>query len=373
MIRNELKAALAIMGTVFVPVFAQADQPMSSSQGRQSMSQQPGYNSGDAIKAGQLPGGYNQSATFMCDNGWDVFVTADYIWWDWVQDTNMSLGYTGINGTTLSVATNPSLMVPSYASGFQVGMGFNMKGMDDWNFYAEYTWYKNSGDNSASSDLAVTSPAIDIDASASASSTIHYNNADFLLQRPFYFGKKLTSNFYAGLKALWINNRYNVSGSGTFDVLDDIFTTTRAGSFSATEKVTSWALGPKFGLDTNWLLGYGIKILTNISTSVLYTRYTSSASATVDAELDVLSTPVDLSASPSGGISNYGTLRPVLETYLGLGWGSYFCDNDFRFDLSVGYDFNVHWNYVTRLTDMGTSNPGNLYLHGLNVQARFDF
>jgi hypothetical protein len=120
-------------------------------------------------------------------------------------------------------------------------------------------------------------------------------------------------------------------------------------------------------------LGYGIKILTNISTSVLYTRYTSSGSADVDAEFDLLGTSVDLDITPSGGISNYGTLRPVLETYLGLGWGSYFCDNDFHFDLSVGYDFNVHWNYVTRLTDMGAINPGNLYLHGLNVQARFDF
>ncbi|MBM3208135.1 MAG: hypothetical protein FJZ57_05965 [Chlamydiae bacterium] len=34
---------------------------------------------------------------------------------------------------------------------------------------------------------------------------------DVLLQRPFYFGKKLIANFLTGLKALWIGNHASVS------------------------------------------------------------------------------------------------------------------------------------------------------------------
>ena len=60
MLKTEMKAALAILGAVFAPLFAQADQSMSMSQGQQQ--QQPGYVSGEMVKAGQLPGAFNQSA-----------------------------------------------------------------------------------------------------------------------------------------------------------------------------------------------------------------------------------------------------------------------------------------------------------------------
>ena len=133
---------------------------------------------------------------------------------------------------------------------------------------------------------------------------------------------------------------------------------------------SSLALGPKFGLDSSWLLGYGLKFLSNISTSVLYTRYTGHTQ-TDNVGSGRLITELDLTGSSYIHESNYGTLRPVIETYLGLGWGSYFCDNNCHLDLSVGYDFNVHFDYITMA--VAPSDPSNLYLHGLNIQARFDF
>ncbi len=367
MLKNELKAALAIMGTVFVPLFAQADQPMSTSQGQQ----QPGYVSGEKIQAGQLPGAYNQSADYMCDNGWDIFLTGDYIWWNWSQDVGTSVGFNGVIGSSLNVNLTPDLVTPGYASGFQVGLGFNMHGMDDWNFYGEYTWYKNSGSKSNSVDIANDLGSASL--SGSGNRHIKYSNADFLLQRPFYFGKKLTSNFYTGLKALWITRNGSASSSGTFDLLDGQFASDGAVSFSATDKTSSWALGPKFGMDSNWLLGYGFKFLSNISASVLYTRYTENSTMTSTGDLTILGNNPTITGTQTVAINNYGTLRPVLETYLGLGWGSFFCDDSFHFDLSIGYDFNVYWDYVTTASAAGVATPANLYLHGLNVQLRFDF
>lgn len=370
MLKNELKAALAIMGTVFVPLFAQADQPMSTSQGQQ---QQPGYVSGEKIQAGQLPGGYNQSADYMCDNGWDVYLTGDYIWWDWVQDNAMSVGFNGLTGGSLSFDATPANITPGYASGFQVGMGFNMHGMDDWNFYGEYTWYKNSGSRSNVVDFTSAAGLSSVDMTASADIHIKYSNADFLLQRPFYFGKKLTANFYTGLRALWITRNGSASAAGTFDILDGAIASVGAVSFNATNKVSSWALGPKFGFDANWLLGYGFKFLSNISTSVLYTRYTENSTVSSVGDITAFAATPSITSSSTLGISNYGTLRPTLEAYLGLGWGSFFCDDSFHFDLSIGYDFNVFFNYVTTASAAGATTPANMYLHGLNVQLRFDF
>lgn len=365
MLKNELKAALAVLGTMCVPFTVQADQSMDTTQAPQ----QPGYVSGEMVRAGQLPGAYNQSATYMCDSGWDVFVTGDYIWWDWAQDEGLQGGRTTIRGLD-NFEFSPKNITPGYASGFQVGLGFNMHGMDDWNFYTEYTWYKNSGSGSGSLYLD-EGVILQIPAADSIHVNMHYNNLDFLLQRPFYFGKKLTSNFYAGLKSLWISQKYNLDVEGEAIIFDGAIDV--AIDADLHRKVTSWALGPKFGVDSNWLLGYGLKILTNISASVLYTRYTQHSNLDLDIFGDAFDTDFSFDSDSSISVPNYGTLRPVVETYLGLGWGSYFCDNDFHLDLSVGYDFNVYFNYVTHANQNGMGNGANMYLHGLNVQARFDF
>jgi len=361
MLKNELKAALAILGTVFVPVVAQADQAMSSNQG-----QQPGYTPGEAIKAGQLPGGYSQSATYLVDNAWDVFLTADWIYWDWAQDGSMGGGFSGLSGSSLDFELHPNKIYPGYTSGFQVGLGFNMHGMDDWNFYGEYTWYQNSGNQTSSGSLSVIDPLVSTDFDLSRHISLKYSNADFLLARPFYFGKKLTANFYTGLKALWITRKGDTSGSGSANVLG--LATTTIDSLTTSSKVSSWGLGPKFGFDTNWLLGYGFKILSSISASVLYTRYTSSSDMAVEGTGDLLDTTFSVDANVGVSDSNYGILRAITESALGLGWGTAFCDDQYHIDFGITYDFNVYWNYVTR-----RHNPGNLYLHGLNIQARFDF
>lgn len=375
MLKNELKAALAVMGTVFVPLMGQADQSMNSNGQMQNGTQsQQAYVPGEMVRAGQLPGAYNQSADYMCESGWDVFLTGNYIYWDWAQDVGLSLGVTSPDSVTSlgNVTLNPQGMTPGYASGFQVGLGFNMHGMDDWNFYAEYTWYKNSSSGANDIAASIASPAISVDLDVDASVSMNYSNADFLLQRPFYFGKKLTANFFTGLKALWITQEFSadLDHAGSFSLLSRTFLNGTVSELSVWRKTSSWGLGPKFGLDSSWLLGYGFKILSNISASVLYTRYTQNADLDMDMSLTMLSLPVNVDADLDYSDSSYGTIRPIAEAFLGLGWGSFFCDNDFHFDLSVGYDFNVYWDYVLLARGAPASN---MYLHGLNIQARFDF
>ncbi len=392
MLKKDLKTAIAMLGLVALPLFAQASSVEDSvhalladsdsmTSGSDMMSQQPmeakssskqSYMSGEKVKEGQLPGAYSQNAGYFCDDGWDVYVTGDYIYWDWVQDEGMSVGFNGLSVFSgFDFNLTPTTITPGYASGFQVGLGFNMKGMDDWNFYGEYTWYKNQA--SESFDAVKTSPAITTDFAGSADISFAYNNADFSLQRHFYFGKKLTGNFSTGLRALWINSDADamISGSGSIVgsrsiAIDSILKSTH-------NDVSSWALGPKFGFDSNWLLGYGFKILGNMSASVLYTRYTGSSETLTIGSGTFVGSSFSLNSETNIDTPNYGTIRPVLDTFLGLGWGSYFYDEAFHFDLSAGYDFNVHWNYVTAVELAGYKNSSNLYLHGVNVQARFDF
>ena len=61
--------------------------------------------------------------------------------------------------------------------------------------------------------------------------------------------------------------------------------------------------------------------------------------------------------------------KPITETALGIDWGSYLCNQAFHIDVSALYDINIYWDY----TNIHLDNPENMMLHGLNIQARFDF
>ena len=101
------------------------------------------------------------------------------------------------------------------------------------------------------------------------------------------------------------------------------------------------------------MLGNGFRMFGNMAQSILYATYD-----------DVRGTPVAALGD------SYNTMRAVSESSVGLGWGSYFGDaNDFHFDLTVGYDFNIYWDQYLCHDGHGM----NVYLQGLNVGMRFDF
>jgi hypothetical protein len=193
---------------------------------------------------------------------------------------------------------------------------------------------------------------------------------DLVLQRPFYFGRKLTANFMAGLQALWISEEFTSNGKNLrFVSQNSTSFNPVAGSFSSASSQKSWALGPVFGFDSNWLLGGGLKIFGHASLSALYTSYITLISSVTGAISDINIANFTLSQE-----NNYNTVNPVASCALGLGWGSYFYRNTFHFDLNLSYDFQVFWNQnVMGVLLESNGSPGNMSLRGLNVQARFDF
>ncbi len=351
-----------------------------------------------AIQA-DLIGAYNQDANYKLDNSWDTYFTADFIYWNLRQDsmrtgnlvTPSSLGALGfLNGTNETLFNSGK-----YKPGIQVGFGFDMNGMDGWDLYFGYTWYQNKESNTANAKsdegivfsfaedgapLGITNDIVVAD-SITSKSQYYFNGFDFLLQRPFYFGRKLIANFGVGLKGLWISQTITNSATGVSSYLVG---TAAVGATLPEAGITFqqrlWGIGPKFELGTNWILGRGFKIMANMAESVLYTRYITLTGLPVGGVTEGI--VADLSttiSSRSGACStpsyNYDTLRAVTETSLGLGWGSYFGDdNDFHLDITASYEFNIYWNQnMYGMVVNGNGSSGNTYLQGLNIAARFDF
>jgi len=107
----------------------------------------------------------------------------------------------------------------------------------------------------------------------------------------------------------------------------------------------------------------------SMAMSALYTSYIRLNSQVTGSVSDVNLATLTIDQS-----HNYNTVNPVLQSSLGMGWGSYFAHNNMHFDVSACYDFNVFWSQdiINSLLNVGGS-PGNMLLQGLNIQARFDF
>ncbi len=370
-----------VAGALFAPWMAEAVVSTSSS------SQGSTYLPGESIPRQGSQGGYCTTAAYVCEDPWKLTLTGDYVYWIW-QQAMMDVGILcepAAQGSALFFNSQQDVIfqTPGYRSGFQLGVECLLRGMDDWKFSAEYTWYKNTSSLhkvASSLETIVVAPPVIRHISSSTPGTLltqnlrttarmTYNRVDLALERPFYFGRKLTANFKAAIEGLWISEKFTGAGSDLTYIGDNVVIEADvSGNFSSLARQKSWSVGPKFTFASDWLLGAGFKVMGEMSLSALYTSYitlSSSVSGNVS-NVSLASLEIDQS-------DNYNTVNPVAEACLGLGWGTYFCDNRFHLDLSAGYDFKVYWSYNVLDSLIGQGSPGDMTLRGLNARARFDF
>ena len=337
---------------------------------------QPEYIQGEKIPREAGKGAYNQSANYTFQNSSDLYFTADFIYWCLEQE-NVKLGKKVTPGSSgaLGLFTGASQTVyldPTYKPGFQLGMGFDMAGMDDWNLYSQYTWYQNNHTTKASGEVVLGVFGSDVVIAEKASLTSHYrlNNLQISLQRPFYSGRKLTMNFGWGLRALWVWQKMTLNASDLESLPVSSFTQLSMDEpLKIVSSQKSWALGPRIGVESNWLLGKGFRAIADAAGSILYTRYTQ-----LDRQIDGSAIYGIISNLRENTSNNLSVLRAITEAFLGIGWGSYLGVNrSYHLDLVVGYDFNIYWNQNMCQVISHNVNAENTYLHGLNCSIRFDF
>jgi hypothetical protein len=362
--------------------------PRCPDPGNPSKESQP-FEQGYELCPSQYPRAFNAPAAIDLDAQWDLFINASFIYWHADQDY-MDVATNAVFNPTPNADGNFTAIAPTsshvayqdfrYKPGFKVGLGFNTN-YDDWVASLDYTWlhetthtHRNAPSDPAGTGVWIQNgwfTGIDADntvmqASALTSNwKLHIDMLDLSMSRPFYQGTALTILPYGGLRTLWIKQTFNVN----------LFSQAApsAAPWHSHNSSRSWALGPYGGFNTHWILGGGFRFEGTTGASILYTRYTKVRHSENDQGFP--------NATPFvGSIKSYGALRPILEAGMGFGWGSYFCSQSYHLDLSARYDFMIAWNQnmmrylVGTLGHSGDVNPiGDLNLHGLTVNARFDF
>jgi hypothetical protein len=178
------------------------------------------------------------------------------------------------------------------------------------------------------------------------------------LGRWYYLGTQLTVRPSIGARVAWI---YQKRGAQYTNVLNP-------GNFAinSQENSNSSGIGPRFALDTNWMIGSGFRFFGNSEFDVLFTRYYRDSHGTVNNPGTVL-----ILYKKSSDVRE---LRTHLDLEWGMGWGTYLCCHKWHFDLAASYGFQVFWHQNMNFADITkVTNHGNLYIHGLTLTAKLDF
>lgn len=327
-----------------------------------------------------LTPGYNAPSRTAVQRCWDVYSTASFIYWNPTQE-NMELGIVS-NTSNASYAVNGNIVNLDfkYQPGFKVGLGMNLD-WDHWDTYLEYTWLRGNHKTHTSltpSGTKILYPTWQIpDASApkyydgKENWQLHMDLLDLELARHYSVGTQLSFRPYFGARAAWIRQDIHV------DYLNVTSIALSRKNVYIIEKSHSWAVGPRIGLTSDWMLGKCFKIYGDGSLDILYTQYTnlSFSQKATSANGTVIS-----GSLYSIKQKDDHHLRAHLDLELGFGWGTYFADNKWHIDFIAGYEYQVFFNqnmFRSFVDDQALgkaiSPHGNLYIHGLTATARLDF
>lgn len=190
------------------------------------------------------------------------------------------------------------------------------------------------------------------------------NALDLRLGKPFHVSRYLVMNPYMGLRTAWIEQKFLARQFGTF-------------TFGQSETVDPemdaendfWGIGARTGIDTEWMLNGGWKLLGNLSGSILYGKFD------VTQQIALVGNQIELH-------HEFYTHVPTLDLALGVAWGQLFGDDKYAFDIALTYEFHEWFNQnrMRRFLDssraiasnMEVSN-GDLSYSGFALKLQFDF
>lgn len=311
---------------------------------------------------------YNQSASIDVCGAWDFFATATFLWIQPIQE-QMDPAYTEYGSQTTYKDILHKFDFDGKAA-FKVGLGWNYE-YDKWDTFIQYTRI-NTGMTTTVKLTSTGSPTLYgtfLTQSLPDYGTLRevkqkwdldFNIFDLELGRPYYNGTKLTFRAHYGIKAGWIDQKINATHK------DTTANTLVTGDFES----KSWLVGPRAGIQTNWMLGEGFRLFGNAAASLFYQKFHKLEKTEPYYYNDTQW--YDARQRPSSGFINAN-----LEALLGVGYGTYFSRNNWHFDMIVGYEAQLFFNQnmirylVEAYADL--IKPGNLAFHGLNVSVRFDF
>ncbi|MCI0381676.1 MAG: Lpg1974 family pore-forming outer membrane protein [Chlamydiae bacterium] len=307
------------------------------------------------------------------NNGVDLYVTADFIYWTARED---NLGYvvsTGqVNNGASSATARGGVHHPDwkFRPGFKVALGMNFE-HDGWDSKIEYTWnrWRRISDSTTPSGtkllldtlIAVNDDPFSISpvTRASARWRFNLNVLDWELGRNYYISRYLMLRPHFGFKGTWGRQRFNTTFNG--------LTGADAHVKTSRWRMPYWGIGIRAGLDTAWHFTKSFSLFGEIAFTGLWEQFKPRRH---DVDQNIVT---GLFTSLFNVDYEFHTIKPIIEWIIGLRWETWFSDDNYHFGIEAGWE-EQWWggqNQFFRLTT--ESDWGDLVMQGLTVKVRFDF
>ncbi len=335
-----------------------------------------------ALHAGDLPsstqgkeavGMVNPSSRFQVENGWNLFLNTEFLWWVAKEDGlyYAQSGFTPAPADVLTPDKGVSFkghlqkVKPHFRPGFRIGLGGNMS-YDEWDIFLYWTWFKSHARGHAHGSLLTlwAHPQVAGNGTTSASSakaklSLHYNLIDLEMGRSLWAGKHFSMRPFIGIRGAWIDQH--------FDIHYDYTTTPETDGRIRAESDFE-GVGARAGLDMRFALHGGWSFYSIASASMLYGFYDCDFSEHWE------STKV---AVARDGFHNAAT---TAQLALGVRWDTYVHKDRYHFGLYAMWEQNIWFglnkmnHYFHNLNDGSLEQMnGDLTLSGGTFGVRFDF
>jgi len=235
---------------------------------------QRSFDQGHEMMQNQMMPGYNAPARIDVRGSWDIYAQASFTYWQPIQD-NMEMGIVDDSSNPIHFLFGNVVNCNfEYKPGFKVGLGANFE-HDDWDTLVQYTWFRGAMSTHTSLD-SVGSPLVTLHPMTVAPVAHQFYEGtqkwrlrmdiiDWELARSYYVGTKLSFRSFFATRAQWIRqNRKN-------SFLREDSDTTQ--NFTVRDRSYSWAVGPRAGLYSNWMIGDGFRLYGNGAGDILFTQY----------------------------------------------------------------------------------------------------
>ena len=321
-----------------------------------------------------IPYGYNLNARIDVEKPINLFNEISFLYW-YASQSNMELG-------VVADYSNPNYFYNgkiihqdfNYDPGFKLTLGGNLN-PDKWDCILQYTWFKSTS-TSCTSLIPYGDKVIfpswqlpDFLISyyyGSEQWQLNMNILDLNLGKTYFVSDRLSFRSFYGARATFINEKVNISYR---NVTNPNFLPIY--QVNVEQKSNSWAVGPRIGLDTSWILGYGLNFYGNTGLDISFTQY-----PTISFKQETLDTLGQVIKGSLAKVveNNDNQVRLHTDLEFGISWGTHFYKNKFHTQLKAGYTFQVFFDqdmfrsFVDDQTLGKADSPhGNLYIHGLDL------
>lgn len=214
---------------------------------------------------------------------------------------------------------------------------------------------------------------------AEADLHFRFNQLDLDMSRDFFVGRCVTMKPVFGLRALFVDEKYNIvyeaeTASGAATAIDYREDVKMENEFKG--------VGLKAGLESTYSIGCGLAFYGSATGAIAYGEYEVDQRNSLFVTTTVGTNTADTGTFQLHHADQYNTLVSAADLGLGLTWTQLFnCDKS-AFNVKIGYEHHVVYDFnqfrsITILDDLGNASAacasGDLALYGIVVGANVAF